>query len=136
MNKLANRILPGEIESDCYTNDCSTYGTCWDEDGPIKEEPDYDEFKPSLLLKEMKPMFDFFGVKENDINVDDYEYFLFETFENSEPDNYGGCHETIFYILIKENLLRLIISKKLGYGIQDKILVEDFEKMHPEYFLS
>jgi hypothetical protein len=136
MKKLANRILPEAIESETYTGDNSTYGTCWDEDGPTKEYADYDEFHPSLLLEEMKPMFDFFGVTEKDINVDKYEDFLFETFEDSEGDYYGGCHTSVIFILIKENLLKLIISKKLGYDIYDNVLVEEFEEMHPEYFLN
>jgi len=123
----------GDISSEDYIRDGSTYGTCWDDNGPTEEQADYFEFHPTLLMDKMKPLFDFFGIDGYELNLDEHQDFLFDEYETEEGDYYGGCSLRVRYDLNNENLVRLIVSKKFGY---DNITKEEFEEKHPELFLN
>jgi hypothetical protein len=110
-------------ESETWTKEGSTYGTCWDENGPSEASP-----TEPPNLEEVYGVSDIFKKFHIDIKtVDNYSSVFYEG-DYYESDYYGGIMYYGYFKYNTRNLIEALAQKKYGTS-------ENLSKIAPELFI-
>jgi hypothetical protein len=120
-------------KSEEFTTEGSTYGTCWDEDGPADMGTDYDDYD---LFNEnsFKEVLKIFDLKVFDLTRETQFQckHIVESLSDSEGDYYGGCRYYDYYEYNLKDMIKCIL--KFQFNIEE-YTKEYIEEKIPERFL-
>jgi len=124
-----------DYKSENFTLSGSTYGSCWDENGPTDMNSDEDEIENftlvdiegfNYILKELDLTYE-----KIEPNIHFYDR-LVEKIEDAESDYYGGCEYFVYFQFNPKEMLKEILLREFNITTYN---TKDIEQIIPELFI-
>lgn len=126
----------GNVRSSTWTLEGSTYGTCWDEDGP--SEPTWGD-EEALPKEDFYQFIDFISEitleEDKTVIINKYGHLLEED-SDSEGDYYGGVEYQGFWTFNPKRIIKEILQNDFDvYNNETQIIKEQYPEVYLRFLL-